>query len=197
MATVGADHEIGANLLVLAVDGRAHADGPAAFVDQALPFRVHQQREARESAAVARHEIEEVPLRHHGDVGRRYRQMREVGDLDLLVAEEAGEARQLVMRQPQEFLEQAELVHHRERRGMDGVAAEITQEVAVLLQHHDRHARPRQQEAQHHARGPAAHDAAPCADHSSISRSTRPVAVMASSAGTPSAGFTCCLVAGV
>ena len=41
----------------------------------------------------------------------------------------------LVVRQLQELVEQAELVHHFERRGMDGVAAEVAQEVAVLLQH--------------------------------------------------------------
>ena len=35
----------------------------------------------------------------------------------------------------QEFLEQAELVQQLERRGVDRVAAEVAQEVAVLLQH--------------------------------------------------------------
>ena len=80
---------------------------------------------------------------------------------------------------------------------MDGVAAEVAQEVAVLFQHHHLHAGARQQETQHHARRPAAHDAALGLDHSSNSRSTRPVAVMASSAGTPSPGFTCSLVMGV
>ena len=57
----------------------------------------------------------------------------------------------------------------------------------------------RQQEAQHHAGRPAAHDAAvgPRIGHqSSISRSTRPVALMASSVGTPSTGLTQSLVAG-
>ena len=80
---------------------------------------------------------------------------------------------------------------------MDGVAAEVAQEVAVLLQHHGPHPGARQQEAQHHARRPAAHDAAPGRDQSSISRSTRPVAVMASSAGTPSGSLTQSLVTGV
>src|SRR5205814_5790347 len=112
-------------------------------------------------------------------------------------AELSGKARDLVVRQLEEIVEQAEFFHHVERRGMDGVAAEIAQEVAVLFEHHDLHARTRQQEPQHHARGPAAHDAALGLDHSSISRSTRPVAVMASSAGTPSAGLTSSLVAGV
>jgi hypothetical protein len=58
----------------------------------------------------------------------------------------------------------AELVHHLEGRGMHGVAAEVAQEVGVLLQHHDRHPGAGQQEAQHHARRPAAGDAAPRPD---------------------------------
>ena len=44
---------------------------------------------------------------------------------------------------------------------MDGVAAEIAQEVGVLLEHDDVDAGTGQQKAEHHARGPAAGDAAP------------------------------------
>ena len=57
----------------------------------------------------------------------------------------------------------------------------------------------RQQEAQHHAGRPATHDAALGGErrHSSISRNTRPVAVMASSAGTPSGPLTHSFVVGV
>ena len=103
---------------------------------------------------------------------RAHRQVGEVGDLHVLVAELGAEARHFLVRQLQEFVEQAELVHHVQRRGMDGVAAEVAQEVAVLLQHDGPHAGARQQEAQHHAGRPAAHDAALGGDrrHSSISR---------------------------
>ena len=82
---------------------------------------------------------------------------------------------------------------------MDGVAAEVAQEVAVLLQDDRLDAGARQQEAQHHAGRAATHDAALGGDrrHSSISRNTRPVAVMASSAGTPSGPLTHSLVIGV
>ena len=57
----------------------------------------------------------------------------------------------------------------------------------------------RQQEAQHHAGRAAADDAALGGErrHSSISRKTRPVAVMASNAGTPSGPLTHSLVVGV
>ena len=43
---------------------------------------------------------------------------------------------------------------------MDGVAAEVAQEIGVLLQHDDVDACAREQEAEHHPRGAAAGDAA-------------------------------------
>ena len=63
------------------------------------------------------------------------------------------------MRQLQELVQQTEFVHQLERRGMDGVAAKIAQEIAVLLQHDDIDAGARQQKAEHHAGRPAADDA--------------------------------------
>ncbi len=117
----------------------------------------------------------------------------------MLLAELGAEARHFLVRQLQEFIEQAKLVHDVQRRGMDGVAAEVAQEVGVLLQHDGPDAGARQQEAQHHAGRAATHDAALGGErrHSSISRNTRPVAVMASSAGTPSGPLTHSLVVGV
>src|SRR5262249_45090590 len=56
--------------------------------------------------------------------------------------------------------EQTELVHQLQRRGMDGVAAEIAEEVGVLLEHDDVDAGARQQEAEHEPARPTADDAA-------------------------------------
>ena len=66
----------------------------------------------------------------------------------------------LLVRQLEELVQQAELVHHFERRGMDGVAAEVAQEIRVLLQHDHVDAGARQQEAEHHPGRPAAGDGA-------------------------------------
>ena len=66
----------------------------------------------------------------------------------------------LVVGQLEELVEQAEFVHQFEGRRMDRVAAEIAQEIAVLLQHDDIDAGARQQEAEHHPGRPAAGDAA-------------------------------------
>jgi hypothetical protein len=64
------------------------------------------------------------------------------------------------MRQFEELVEKPQFLHHVERRGMDRVAAKIAQEVGVLLEHRHVDAGARQQIAQHHAGGAAAHDAA-------------------------------------
>ncbi len=53
-----------------------------------------------------------------------------------------------------------EFEHQFERRRMNRVAAEIAEEIGVLLQHHDMNAGARQQESEHHPGGAAAGDAA-------------------------------------
>ena len=70
----------------------------------------------------------------------------------------------LLMRPFQELFEQTKLVHDLERRGMDGVAAKVAQEVRVLFQHHHLDAGACQQIAEHHAGGSASGDAAASGD---------------------------------
>jgi hypothetical protein len=41
------------------------------------------------------------------------------------------------MRQFEKLVEQSELVHHLEGRGMNGIAGKVAQEIAVLFQHQD------------------------------------------------------------
>ena len=64
------------------------------------------------------------------------------------------------MRQMEQAVEQAELVHDLERGGMDGVAAEVAVEVGMLFEHGDINAGAGEQQAEHHAGGAAAYDAA-------------------------------------
>ena len=64
------------------------------------------------------------------------------------------------MRPAQERIEQAELVHDAQRRRMDRVAAEVAQEVGVLLEHDRAHSGASEQVAEHHSRRTAAGDAA-------------------------------------
>ena len=85
---------------------------------------------------------------------------RKSHQFDVLGANLRGQRFDLLMRQLQELVDQAEFDHQFERRGMNGVAAEIAQEIGVLLQHHDLNAGARQQESEHHAGRSAAGDAA-------------------------------------
>ncbi len=71
-----------------------------------------------------------------------------------------GEPLDLLVRQPKQLVEQAELGHDLERRWVERVATKVAQEVGVLLQNHDVDPAAREQEAQHHAGRPAPDDAA-------------------------------------
>ncbi len=109
---------------------------------------------------MAGEEIQKVPLRHQRDETAARRQMGEVGKLHAGIAEDAGEVTRLLVRQLEKFVEQPELVHHLERRRVDGVAAEIAQEIAMLLQHHHVDTGAGEQIAEHHAGRSAAGDRA-------------------------------------
>ncbi len=78
-----------------------------------------------------------------------------------MAIKDAADLTQFLMRQLQEFLEQTELVHELEGRGMNGVATEVAMEIGVFLQHHDFHSGAREQERGHHSGGAAANDNAP------------------------------------
>ena len=106
--------------------------------------------------------IEQVPLRHQRDELAVRRQRSEIGGLECEVAENSAGGGQLLVRNCKEIVEDAELVHHLERRRMHGVAAEVAEEILVLLQHRDVDASSRQQIAEHHARRSAAHHTTRC-----------------------------------
>ena len=64
------------------------------------------------------------------------------------------------MREGEEFFEEAELVEELEGGGMDGVAAEVAEEVCVLFEDGDVDALAGEEEAEHDAGGASADDAA-------------------------------------
>src|SRR5215475_9031801 len=66
----------------------------------------------------------------------------------------------LGVRALQEFFVETELVQDFQGRGVNSIAAEIAQEVDMLLEHQHAHAGARQQESRHHSCRSAAHDAA-------------------------------------
>jgi hypothetical protein len=130
------------------------------LLDQARRLGLHAQLETGVALGLRGDEIEEVPLRHQRDKAALRREVGEIGDLQRPVAYDGGKLLNFLMWTLKKAGEQPELVHHLERRGMDGVAAKITQEIGVFLEHVDLHAGARQQQAQHHARGATADNTA-------------------------------------
>src|SRR5207245_11383538 len=68
------------------------------------------------------------PTRRSSDL-----KMGEVGERERGVADLPPQLADLLMRQLQEFIEQAELIEDLQRRRMDGVAAKIAKEIGVFL----------------------------------------------------------------
>ena len=99
-------------------------------------------------------------MRHEGDEGIFHVEPAEIGDPHRRAAEHAVHLLQPLMRQFQESVDQPEFVHHLQGRGMHGVAAEIAEEIGMLLQHHDVDPGAAQEISEHHAGGTAADDAA-------------------------------------
>ena len=105
-------------------------------------------------------EVEEVPLGHEGDEAAVRRQVGKVGDRHRRAADVAGELPYLLVGALEEVLQEPQLVHHLQGRGVDGIAAEVAQEVGVLLQDEDVHPGTSEEEAEHHAGRPAPRDTA-------------------------------------
>ena len=160
VAPVGGNDEVGAHLERGLCGLASHALDAAALLDQRLCLGLHQQLVGGKSLRLVDHEIEKVPLRHHGDVGRLHGQMGQVGNADALRAEAAHHGLHLLVREAKEIIEKSQLVHDLHGRGVDGVAAEVTQEVGVLFEHDGLHARAREEIAEHQSGRPAAGDAA-------------------------------------
>ena len=136
------------------------ADDAAALFEEASDFVLHTEGEAGIAAALGGEEVEEVPLRHERDEGGVDRQAGEVGHGARDPADDGADAINLLVRQAEQRLEEAELVHDLECRGVDGIAAKVAVEVLVLLEHGDGDTGAGEEQTEHDAGGAAAHDAA-------------------------------------
>ncbi len=87
------------------------------------------------------------------------RQRGKIGDGEILALDAGADALDLVEGHLQELLQQAELGHELDGGGMNGIAAEIAQEILVLLEHRDLNPGTGEEKAEHHARRPATDDA--------------------------------------
>jgi hypothetical protein len=137
---------------------RRSAGDALAVLEKAGDLSLHLEREARERRRLVAQEVEELPLRHHRDERRGRAQVRQVADRIVSPGDADLRLMHPVMRPREEPAEHAELVEHLHRRGVDGVAAEIAEEVGVLLEHPHAHPSAREKQSGHHARRPAADD---------------------------------------
>src|SRR3989442_12238660 len=95
--------------------------------------------------------------------------MDEIGDPHHRLTDQARDRPRLLVRELEELGQQAELVHHFEGRGMNGVAAEIAEEIAVLFQHRDLDTGAREEVSEHHPGRSAAGDGASCVERLQLS----------------------------
>ena len=121
MAPVGADHQIRLHF----GGAIAAADYAPVALDQRYDFRLHAQREAGIARRLRREELEEVPLRHHGDEAAARRQAAEIGHRHVVGAELGADLGYTIVGQREQLVEQAELGDHLEGGRMQRVAAEV------------------------------------------------------------------------
>jgi len=86
--------------------------------------------------------------------------MREIGQGERVFADLAAKFCYLLVRALQEFFEKAEFVHQLESGWVDGVAAEVAEEVGVFFEDEDVDAGAGEEETEHHAGWAAAYYAA-------------------------------------
>jgi hypothetical protein len=159
-AAVGADGESGAEFLFAIFNFRADACNAIIFDDEIGDFSFHEQVELRIGASFFGDEIEEVPLGHEADEFAVDRQVRKIGDGDGEIVDDCADFAELLVRDAEEIIEEAEFVDELEGGGVNGVPAEVAEEVGVFFEDEDLDACASEEEAEDHACGAAAGDEA-------------------------------------
>src|SRR5438128_799338 len=86
--------------------------------------------------------------------------MREVRYFDKLVSDLRPELADFLVRSLQKLVEQPQLAHDLEGRGVDRIPPEIAQEISMFFENENREPGSGEQEAEHHTGGAPACDAA-------------------------------------
>ena len=87
--------------------------------------------------------------------------MREIRYFYKVVSDLRPECADFLVRTLQKIVEQPQLAHDLECRGVDRIAAEVAQEIGMLFEHRDIHAGTGQEKPQYHPGRAAAGDATP------------------------------------
>ena len=160
VATVAADGEVGVDFDGAVGGFGVGADDAAVLFEEPVTLCSMRSCEAGVLGGVAGEEVEEVPLGHEGDEFGVRGEVREVGDGECFAADGEAMLLNLLVGHGEEVIEEAELVEELLGGGMDGVAAEVAEEVLVLFEDGDVDAGAGEEEAEHHAGGASADDAA-------------------------------------
>ena len=160
MAAVGADGERRAEFAIAIASFGADAYYTAIFNEQIGDFRLHVQMELGIGFGFFGDEIQEIPLGHEADEFAVHGEMGKVAHRDGEIVDGGADSQKLLMRDAQEIFEEAEFVHEFEGGRVNGVAAEIAEEVGVFFEDEDFDAGAGEKEAEHHAGGATSCNAA-------------------------------------
>jgi hypothetical protein len=122
-----------------------HADDAAALFQHAFGLGLQNEAERRKALGLVAQEIEELPLRHHRDEAATRAQPPEIRHIRGLLSDLHVDVVGLVVRPLQEGFKQPQFVQHFQRGRVHRVAAEVAQEIRVLLEHDHGHAGAREQ----------------------------------------------------
>jgi hypothetical protein len=111
-------------------------------------------------AGVIGQEIEEIPLRHERNEFAVRRQVGEIAQFQGCAAHDQTDCPGFLMRPGEKLIVQSKLVHDLQRRRVDGVSAEITQKIGMLLENQNLDTLPGEKISQHHTGRAAPDDAA-------------------------------------
>src|SRR5262249_20272619 len=154
--------------------------------DEADGLGAHFEPEVGIAPGVPCQKIEKIPLRHEGQEFGAGRKMREIGHWQFGCANLRLEEACFLMRQLQEFVEEAKFIHDVECRGMDRVAAKITEKIVVPFEDERINSGAGEQKPEHHSGGPAANDAAAAGNHlRSLSHGASPFRLKANTVCAP------------
>ena len=151
MAAVGAHYQVRPDLQQSLWSLRDHAGDPPVILDQAGYVGSHSELEGGIALRLFGQEVEKVPLRHEGNETAAGGQAGKIGQHNLRVAHLRRELPELLVRQFQQLLKEAKFVHDFEGGGMKGVAAEVAQEIGMLLEDYNLDSGAGEQKSQHHA----------------------------------------------
>lgn len=152
VAPVRTDHHRRTDLGRRSTLTEPHPDRATLLPQHILDRDGPEQVETRISPRLPNDEVKKVPLGDRHDVRGLHRQPGEVSESDLVVPNLNGDLGHLGVWQLPELLQPSQLMHQLQGRWMNGVSAEVTQEVGVLLQHDHVNTLPGQQNARDDAR---------------------------------------------